>query len=125
MQKSPDKMPLTCAVCHIHDANVKDAQKILSNTDYLNNMASTFKLLSDPTRLKILISLSKHEMCVCDIAATLQMTHSAISHQLSLLRHARLVKYRRLGKEVWYSLDDQHVVTLINQCLQHIAHISE
>ncbi|WP_414153175.1 ArsR/SmtB family transcription factor [Pectinatus frisingensis] len=85
-------------------------------------LSETFKLLGDPTRIKILTILSNDEMCVCDIAATLQMGQSAISHQLRLLRGARLVKFRREGKEAWYSLDDNHVVVLLNQGLQHILH---
>ncbi|WP_196605241.1 ArsR/SmtB family transcription factor [Pectinatus haikarae] len=86
------------------------------------HLADTFKILGDPTRIKILTILSNDEMCVCDIAATLQMGQSAISHQLRLLRGARLVKFRREGKEAWYSLDDNHVVILLKQGLQHILH---
>lgn len=85
-------------------------------------LAETFKILGDPTRIKILDLLAKREMCVYDIAATLQMGQSAISHQLRVLRSARLVKFRKDGKEVRYSLDDDHVVLLMNQGLEHICH---
>lgn len=85
-------------------------------------LAETFKVLGDPTRIKILDLLAKQEMCVYDIAATLQMGQSAISHQLRVLRGARLVKFRKDGKEVRYSLDDDHVVLLMNQGLEHIRH---
>ena len=73
--------------------------------------------------MNILTVLAKREMCVCDLAATLAMGQSAISHQLRLLRGARLVKYRKEGKEAWYSLDDEHVVTLMNQALEHLGHL--
>lgn len=84
--------------------------------------AETFKLLGDTTRLKILHALSKRELCVCDIAAVVQMGQSAISHQLRLLRGARLVKYRKEGKMVLYSLDDGHINSLLHQGIEHIRH---
>lgn len=84
--------------------------------------AETFKLLGDTTRLKILYALSKYELCVCDIAEVVQMGQSAVSHQLRLLRGARLVKYRREGKMAWYSLDDKHITSLLQQSLAHIRH---
>lgn len=85
-------------------------------------VAETFKLLGDATRLKILHALSKHELCVCDIAAVVHMGQSAVSHQLRLLRSARLVKYRKEGKMVWYSLDDEHITSLLLQGFEHIRH---
>lgn len=85
-------------------------------------LAETFKILGEPTRVKILDVLSKREMCVCDLARTLQMGQSAISHQLRVLRGARLVKYRKEGKEAWYSLDDEHIVALFSQGLEHVKH---
>jgi len=91
--------------------------------DSVMKIAEIFKILGDPTRIKVLDVLSKRELCVCDLAATLQMGQSAISHQLRILRGARLVKYRREGKEAWYSLDDEHVLTLFQQGLEHINHI--
>jgi len=85
--------------------------------------AEFFKILADPTRIKILQTLSKREMCVCDIAAVLEMGQSAISHQLRLLRSARLVKYRKEGKMAWYSLDDDHIANMLLQGLDHVDHI--
>lgn len=85
-------------------------------------VAETFKILGDTTRIKILQILSRRELCVCDIAAVTEMGQSAISHQLRLLRNARLVKYRKEGKMVWYSLDDEHVVILLAQGIEHIKH---
>lgn len=86
-------------------------------------LAETFKILGEPTRVKILDVLAKREMCVCDLAQTLQMGQSAISHQLRVLRNARLVKYRKEGKEAWYSLDDDHILALFSQGLEHVKHI--
>ncbi|MBB5337472.1 ArsR/SmtB family transcription factor [Pectinatus brassicae] len=112
----------TCEIYHIHHDMVNESKlNLLDNTTTLR-LAETFKILGDPTRIKILTLLSDNEMCVCDIAEALQMGQSAISHQLRILRGARLVKFRKEGKEAWYSLDDDHVVVLMNQCLQHISH---
>lgn len=88
-------------------------------------LAEIFKVLGDPTRIKLLGLLTAAEMRVGDIAAALSMGASAISHQLRVLRDARLVKFRREGKEAWYSLDDDHVVKLMRQGLDHVAHGSK
>lgn len=85
-------------------------------------MADTFKVLSDPTRIRILALLAHGELCVSCIAEALEMTHSAISHQLRLLRAANLVKFTKEGKEVIYSLDDEHVLSLFDQALDHVKH---
>lgn len=89
---------------------------------YIQPMAEIFKVLSDPTRIRILSLLAREEMCVTYIAEALGMTHSAISHQLRLLRATNLVKFTKDGKEVIYSLDDQHVLTLFAQALDHVKH---
>lgn len=88
--------------------------------DQFIHMAELFKILGDPTRVRILHSLRKNEMCVCDVAEILQMSPSAISHQLRILRTARLVRYRREGRHVYYSLDDDHVETLMKQAEEHV-----
>ena len=85
-------------------------------------LADLFKILGDRTRIKLLSLLaSEHELCVCDIAESLNMGQSAISHQLRVLRAARLVKFRKVGKEAIYSLDDDHVVKLMRQGLEHVS----
>ena len=86
----------------------------------LYNLGDFFKLLGDGTRIKILNALFYSEMCVCDIAALLGMTQSAISHQLRVLKQGRLVKHRKEGKSVYYSLDDEHIKHIIEQGLTHI-----
>ena len=89
---------------------------------YIQPMADTFKVLSDPTRIRILSLLAHEEMCVSCIAKALNMSHSAISHQLRLLRATNLVKFNKDGKEVIYSLDDAHVLSLFDQALAHVKH---
>jgi DNA-binding transcriptional ArsR family regulator len=83
-------------------------------------LAETFKVLSEPTRVRILHALSVEELCVCDISAVVQMTSSAVSHQLRILRTARLVRSRKDGKMVYYSLDDEHVHNLFEEGIRHL-----
>ena len=90
--------------------------------DIIEKAVLFFKVLGDETRMKILCNISKDEVCVNDIANNLSMTKSAVSHQLKLLKDAGLVKSRRNGKNIFYSLDDQHVVDMINIALTHISH---
>lgn len=111
-----------CEECNTHQDKINTAKQNLLPNDTAQKLAETFKILGDQTRIKILSLLTNNEMCVCDIAATLQMGQSAISHQLRVLRGARLVKFRKEGKEARYSLDDEHVVRLMNQGLEHIKH---
>ncbi len=85
-------------------------------------IAETFKILGDPTRVKILHALSKRELCVCDISAVIALGQSAVSHQLRLLRGARVVKHRKEGKMAWYSLDDEHISLLLTQGIEHVKH---
>ena len=114
-----------CDMCEIHATHPEHIKLAklheLDDTTSLR-LAEIFKVLGDPTRIKLLALLSAIEMCVCDIADALGMKQSAISHQLRVLRGARLVKFRKDGKEAWYSLDDDHVVKLMNQGLEHVLH---
>lgn len=105
-----------------HDQLVCLAKAELLPDDDVRQIAETFKILGDPTRIKILLALSRRELCVCDIAAVVDLGQSAVSHQLRLLRGARLVKYRKEGKMVWYLLDDQHISQLLAQSIEHIQH---
>ena len=85
-------------------------------------MSELFKILGDLTRIKIIWTLDNNEMCVCDIANVLNMTKSSISHQLSILKNAGIVRYRKSGKEVYYTLDDEHINKLYEIGLEHIEH---
>lgn len=109
-----------CAVTAIHEDIVQKVSTSFPNEEALIALADLFKVLGDPTRVRILSALAIAELCVCDIAALLSMTQSAISHQLTILRKARLVKNRRDGKVVYYSLNDDHVMSIFQQGLEHI-----
>ena len=91
----------------------------MEKEETLFESAMLFKALGDPTRMKILHALSFDELCVCEIAELLGMTHSAVSHQLRILRMSRLVKFRKSGKNAYYSLDDEHVRSLLEQVISH------
>lgn len=108
----------TCGEHHIHpDITIPS----LPEQDTLYLIADLFKVFGDPTRIRILYTLSDGELCVCDIASVLNMTQSAISHQLRILKEKRLVKFRREGKTIFYSLADSHVETILRQGLDHIT----
>jgi DNA-binding transcriptional ArsR family regulator len=105
----------------IHEEVVAKVSKKMPQEHILLDLAELFKVFGDTTRIKILSALLLSEMCVCDIAALLGMTKSSISHQLRALRQAKLVKPRRAGKVVYYSLDDSHVGTILAQGLTHTS----
>lgn len=94
-------------------------EKKLAEQD-VYDLAELFKTMGDPTRIKILYALKEKELCVCDLSQLLQMSSSAISHQLRILRNNKLVKYRKEGRSVYYSLDDDHVMCLFGQGLEHV-----
>lgn len=108
-----------CEVRCIHAASVARANLGRTEDAVLEQAAALMAALADPTRLKIVDSLRTGELCVCDLAAVLRMTVSAISHQLRLLRTARLVRARKDGKIVFYTLDDEHVERLLETALEH------
>ena len=109
-----------CDFYQVHEDVVKAVTAKMPDEDELYDLAEIFKVFGDSTRIKILYVLFESEMCVCDIAQLLNMNKSAISHQLKILKQSRLVKSRREGKAVFYSLADGHVRTIINQGLEHI-----
>ena len=111
-----------CADKCINEANVNKTLGEIADQKEIVEMAEIFKALSDPSRLKIVLALLKREHCVCDIAAICQQSESAISHQLRILRTLKIVKNRREGKVVYYTLDDDHVISLIHYSLDHVKH---
>lgn len=113
-----DRCDTTC----VHEDDVKLVRSLMIDEDTIYRLSETFKTLGDATRIKLLYILSLKELCVCDISEALNMKQSAISHQLRVLRNLRLVKYRREGKSVYYSLDDSHIVHLFNEGLEHVKH---
>ncbi len=110
-----------CNCSIIHEDVVNKVKECIPQEELLYDLADLFKIFGDTTRIKILCALFQAEMCVCDIAALLGMTQSSISHQLRVLKQARLVKYRKEGKVVYYSLDDEHVKSIFDQGLIHIT----
>lgn len=112
-----------CDCNAIHQEVVESTKKqMLNDEDLFNNLAEFFKILGDTTRVKILSVLDKNEMCVCDIANVLSMSKSSISHQLGTLRRSGIVKCKRVGKEVFYMLDDEHVKKVFEIGAEHIEH---
>lgn len=114
--------PDRCEVYSINEDMVRQAQAQLVKVPTATRLAEFFKALSDPTRVRIISALSAGELCVCDLAATLGMSQSAISHQLRLLRQLRLVKRRKAGQMAYYTLDDEHVSTLFHEGMDHVRH---
>lgn len=115
------KKPAPVCDCDvIHDDVVKRVRKAMPVDEDFYDLADLYKMFSDSTRVRILWALSRHELCVCDIAVLLNMTKSAISHQLKSLRLSNLVKYDKRGKEVYYSLADDHVKDIFEKGFEHI-----
>lgn len=110
-----------CSSNVIHKDIVDKVKKSIPQEEVLYDLAELFKVFGDSTRIKILCALFEAEMCVCDIANLLNMTQSAISHQLRVLKANRLVKYRRDGKVIYYSLDDHHIKDIFDAGLNHIT----
>jgi ArsR family transcriptional regulator len=109
-----------CDLVQIDLTRVRKIRAALVQPDAVQGLADTFSALGDPTRVRILDALSHGELCVCDLAAVLGVSQSAVSHQLRLLRGLRLVRPRRDGRVVFYSLDDQHIMSIFKQTLQHV-----
>jgi ArsR family transcriptional regulator len=125
--KTPDPaaapLPASLGSCddfHLDPAEVVALKKSLIAGPAVASLAETFRLLGDGTRVRILDAISRTELCVCDIARLLGLSDSAVSHQLRLLRSMRLVRPRRAGRMIFYALDDQHIVRLFEQGLEHV-----
>lgn len=115
-----EKEILRCDCNVIHQDVITTVSQNMPSQDDILDLSQLFKIYGDPTRLKILSALFEAEMCVCDMANLFNMTQSAISHQLAVLKQARLVKYRKEGKVVYYSLEDAHIRQIFDQGLNHI-----
>ena len=121
MADNREKEPLDlCDVPVIHEDVLARVKAKMPNEDPVYEVAELFKVFGDSTRARIICALNIEEMCVCDLAQLLGMTQSAISHQLRALKQSKLVKYRREGKTVFYSLADGHVRTILDQGMEHI-----
>jgi len=114
------KSEISCDCEVIHEDVVQHVKQELQSTQVIEEVACFFKIFGDSTRVRILNALDKHELCVCDLSSLLDMTISAVSHQLKILRESNLVKTKREGKVVYYSLADEHVQKIIECGLEHI-----
>jgi DNA-binding transcriptional ArsR family regulator len=110
-----------CDISHLNPERVGAARSALLPAEEAADLAETFKLLGDVTRVRILDALSRQELCVCDLAALVGLSESAVSHQLRLLRGMRIVRSRKSGRMVFYALDDQHIISLFQQASVHIT----
>ena len=109
-----------CDCEHVHNDVVEYVENVLPDEDVLYEIAELFKVFGDSTRTRIISALFEKELCVCDIADLLHMTKSAVSHQLRTLRQTKIVKSRRSGKEIFYSLDDEHIKKIYQMALEHL-----
>jgi DNA-binding transcriptional ArsR family regulator len=109
-----------CDAAHLDPRGTAARRGALMSPEAVRNVADTFRILGDPTRVRILDALSGGELCVCDIASLAAISESAVSHQLRLLRGMRLVKSHRAGRLVFYALDDQHIIELLRQAHTHV-----
>lgn len=113
---------VTCDCNVIHESVVKRVMEDMPSDESLESLSLLFKIIGDNTRTKIIWLLDHEEMCVCDIANVLGMTKSRVSHQLAILKNAGIVKFKKVGKEVYYSLDDEHITKLFETGIEHIEH---
>ncbi|MDD3364839.1 MAG: metalloregulator ArsR/SmtB family transcription factor [Syntrophomonas sp.] len=114
-----------CGISCIHEDAVSEVRQQMIEDNKVQALADTFKVLADPTRVKILFALLNRELCVCDLSAVISMSDSAVSHQLRMLRTQKLVNFRRDGKIMYYSLSDSHISTIFKQAIEHIGHSNE
>lgn len=119
-KRDDEKIAPCCEFMHVHEHVVEKVNEVMPQGEELQDLAEFFRVFGDSTRIRILYALSQSELCVCDIASLLGMGQSAISHQLRILKQMRLVKFRRDGKSVLYSLADSHIETILAQGMEHI-----
>lgn len=115
-----DEDPEVCEVTYVDEERVKAVSRRMRTDDILGRLAETFSSIGDVTRVKIVMALSMAELCVCDLAALLKITSPAVSHHLRILRALRLVKARRQGRMVYYSLNDAHIEGLFRMGIEHV-----
>lgn len=122
VKKVSPRSDARCEIVYIHEDKVRRAQSHLIDGLTATHLANTFGALADPTRVRIISALAHSELCVCDIAALLGVSQSAISHQLRSLRNLRLVKFRKEGRIAFYTLDDEHIHELFDRGVKHVKH---
>lgn len=112
-----------CEIQFVDEGKVENARRAMKSAEAISLLAETFKILGDPTRIKIAFALSKEELCVCDIANLLGVSQSAVSHSLRTLRQMKLVKFRKQGKIAYYALDDEHIASLLEEGFRHVEEL--
>lgn len=112
-----------CEINTIHQDIVNNVKNVMPQDDLIYDLAEFYKVFADSTRMKIIYALMENELCVCDIAAIVGTTQSAISHQLRILKQAKLVRYKKDGKVVYYSLDDEHIAEIVKKGREHIEEL--
>jgi DNA-binding transcriptional ArsR family regulator len=112
-----------CEIEFVDEHKVKRVQRAMKRDQAVIKLAETFKLLGDPTRIKIAFALSREELCVCDLANLLGVSQSAVSHSLRALRQMRLVRFRKEGKIAYYALDDEHIAHLLDEGFRHVEEL--
>lgn len=115
----------SCDVPLVHLEQVRQVQPEILSVEKAQQMAEFFSALSDPSRLRLMSALASRELCVCDLAAVVKVSESAVSHQLRILRSQRLVKYRREGRNVYYSLADHHIMSLYQDVSEHLREVKD
>lgn len=119
-EKATQTIGDACEIQFVDEKKVKKVRRAMKSAAAVSALAETFKILGDPTRIKIAFALSKEELCVCDIANLLGVSQSAVSHSLRVLRQMKLVKFRKEGKTAFYSLDDEHITNLLDIGFRHV-----
>ncbi len=120
-QETSHGMPL-CAENQPHPEHIQKVQALMPDTDSLYDLSEVFRVFGDSTRIRILYALFESELCVCDLTQVLGLSQSAVSHQLRILKDAKLVRFRREGKSMIYALDDDHVRTILSMGMEHLNH---
>lgn len=115
----------SCDAHLVHLEQVRQVQPDIMAVEKAQQMAEFFNALADPNRLRLMSALANRELCVCDLAAAVKVSESAVSHQLRILRSQRLVKYRREGRNVYYSLADQHIISLYQEVSEHLKEVKD
>ena len=113
--------PPVCQQEHRHPEHIEAVRRLMPDDDSLYDLSEVFRVFGDSTRIRILYALFESELCVCDLATLLGLTQSAVSHQLRILKDAKLVKFRREGKSILYTLDDDHVRAILSLGMEHLS----
>ena len=113
--------PPVCQQEHRHPEHIEAVRRLMPDDDSLYDLSEVFRVFGDSTRIRILYALFESELCVCDLATLLGLTQSAVSHQLRILKDAKLVKFRRVGKSIFYALDDDHVRAILSLGMEHLS----